>query len=98
MAISPLPGGGSTRVDTWDRMRAKLGLPDFSPASQDAAAVGLIDDAGALNDVKAGRFETAIAKVRRIWASLPGAGYAQSERSMDMLRAAYQSAGGSFAA
>lgn len=97
MAISPLPGGKSTRVDTWDRMAAKLGLPDFTPASQDAAALGLIDDAGALNDVRAGRFEQAIAKVRRIWASLPGAGYDQGERTLASLRAAYLDAGGNFA-
>ena len=97
MAVSPLPGGKSTRVDTWDRVRARLGLVDFSPASQDAAALQLIDDAGALNDVRAGRFEQAIAKVRRIWASLPGAGYGQGERSLSFLRSAYLTAGGAFA-
>jgi lysozyme len=97
MAISPLPGGGSTKVDTWDRMRAKLSLPDFSPASQDAAAVGLIDGAGALNDVRAGRFDQDIAKVRGIWASLPGAGYGQPERTLDTLRIAFTNAGGALA-
>lgn len=97
MAVSPLPGGKSTRVDTWDRLQAKLDLPDFSPESQDAAAIELIDEAGALNDVKAGRFEQAVAKVRRIWASLPGAGYSQGERSIYSLRTAYANAGGQFA-
>lgn len=97
MAVSPLPGGGSTRVDTWDRMQMKLGLPDFSPASQDAAAVGLIEEAGAINDVRAGRFELAVSKVRRIWASLPGAGYGQPERSLQTLRTAYINAGGNLA-
>jgi muramidase (phage lysozyme) len=94
MAVSPLPGGGSTKVDTWDRMKAKLALPDFSPASQDAAAVALIDGAGALNDVRAGRFDQAIAKVKGIWASLPGAGYGQPERTLDALRIAFTNAGG----
>lgn len=97
MAVSPLPGGGTTRVDTWDRIRARLGLPDFSPASQDAAAVELIREAGALADVQAGRFDAAISKVRRIWASLPGAGYSQPEKSLPYLRAAYADAGGVFA-
>lgn len=97
MAVSMLPSGRSTTVNTWDRMRAKLGLVDFSPASQDAAALGLIDEAGALNDVRAGRFEQAIAKVKRIWASLPGAGYSQGERSIGSLRIAYENAGGTFA-
>lgn len=97
MAVSPLPGGGTTRVDTWDRIRARLGLPDFSPASQDAAAVELIREAGALADVQAGRFDSAVSKVRRIWASLPGAGYSQPEKSLPYLRAAYADAGGAFA-
>ena len=96
MAISPIPGG-RTSVDTWDRIAAKLGLPDFSPASQDRAALALIDEAGAMNDVHAGRFDSAVFKVRRIWASLPGAGYSQGERALSMLQTAYSGAGGSFA-
>lgn len=97
MAVSPIPTGGATRVNTWDRLAAKLDLPDFSPASQDLAAIELIDEAGALGDVEAGRFETAIGKVRRIWASLPGAGYSQHERSIDSLRVAFIDAGGTVA-
>lgn len=94
MAVSPLPGGKSTKVDTWDRIRAKLGLPDFSPASQDAAALELIREAGALADVIAGRFDQAVSKVRGIWASLPGAGYAQREVALSQLRTAFVAAGG----
>ncbi len=97
MAVSPLPGGGSTRVNTWDRIKAKLSLPDFSPASQDAFAIGLIDECGALADVQSGRFEGAVSKVRKVWASLPGAGYAQHENSLATLQAAYAAAGGTFA-
>src|SRR5690606_39452601 len=44
-------------ASTWDEMRAKYGLPDFSPASQDRAAVGLLIRRGALDDVIAGRIE-----------------------------------------
>lgn len=94
MAVSPIPGGGSTRVDTWDRMKRKLGLSDFSPASQDAAALELIREAGALNDLKAGRFDAFVDKVRGVWASLPGAGYGQPERSLASLRSAFVNAGG----
>jgi len=97
MAVSPIPGGGSTRVDTWDRMQRKLGLPDFSPGSQDLAALQLIEDQGALGDVDAGRFDDAIGKIRSVWASLPGAGYSQPERTLDYLRAAYLAAGGTLA-
>jgi lysozyme len=97
MAVSPLPGGGSTRVDTWDRIARRLGLPDFTPASQDAAATALIAEAGALADVQAGRFDAAVSKVRRIWASLPGSGYGQPEKSLAYLRGVYADAGGAIA-
>lgn len=97
MARSPIPGGGSTRVDTWDRVRDRYRLPDFSPESQDRAALALIDEAGALADVRAGRVTAAIDKCRRIWASLPGAGYAQPERAADWLLSRYQAHGGTFA-
>lgn len=94
MAVSPIPGGGRTRVDTWDRIRRKLQLPDFSPASQDRMAVELIDEAGALADVLAGRAADAIRKVRGVWASLPGAGYDQPERRIGWLLTKYSDAGG----
>ena len=97
MAVSPIPTGGSTSVNTWDRIAARLGLPDFSPASQDAAAVELIREAGALGDVRAGRFDQAVSKVRGIWASMPGAGYAQPEKSLEALRFAYLDNGGTLA-
>lgn len=81
-------------ASTWDELKRKLNLQDFSPASQDAAAIELIRQRGALNDVKAGRIVQAVDKVRSIWASLPGAGYSQPERSIQSLLAAYTSAGG----
>ena len=82
---------------TWDDVQASLGLADFSPASQDAAAVYLIRRRGALEDVRAGRFEVAIAKVSREWASLPGSPYGQPVKSIDQVRHVYASAGGVFA-
>lgn len=79
---------------TWDELRAKLNLPDFGPASQDAAALELVRQRGALADVDAGRIEQAIAKCAPIWASLPGAGYNQPERKLANLIASYSAAGG----
>lgn len=79
---------------TWSHLRDTMGLADFGPQSQDAAALQLIADKGALADVDAGRFGDAVAKVRRVWASLPGAGYGQGERSLAWLQAKYQEAGG----
>lgn len=79
---------------TWDGVRGKLGLQDFTPASQDAAAVELIRERGALADVQAGRTTRAIKKIAKVWASLPGAGYGQPERKLSALMQAYASAGG----
>lgn len=79
---------------TWDVLKARLNLPDFSPASQDAAAIELIRERGALNDVRAGRVSAAVTKVAKVWASLPGAGYDQPERQFSALVAAYADAGG----
>lgn len=62
---------------TWDDVRSKLHLPDFSPASQDEAAVALIARRGALEDVKAGRIKEAVRKCNKEWASLPGSPYEQ---------------------
>lgn len=79
---------------TWDALARKLNLSDFGPTSQDLAAVELIRERGALADVQAGRFADAVRKVAPVWASLPGAGYAQPERSFSTLAATYQAAGG----
>ena len=79
---------------TWSDLKSKLSLPDFGPASQDEAAIQLIRERGALADVRAGRFAAAVAKCAPTWASLPGAGYGQSERSLSMLAGAFTAAGG----
>jgi muramidase (phage lysozyme) len=79
---------------TWDELAAKLALPDFGPASQDAAALELVRQRGALADVQAGRIVQACTKCAPIWASLPGAGYNQPERKISQLLAAYTSGGG----
>lgn len=80
----------------WDHYKQALGLPDFGPASQDRYALQQILEQGALEDVVAGRFDTAVQKVSNIWASLPGAGYGQRENAIAALRQAYTNAGGKF--
>lgn len=82
---------------TWVSLQAKLGLADFSPRNQDLAAIELIRERHALDDVEAGRFDAAVAKCAPIWASLPGAGYGQHENSLSALRQAYINAGGTLA-
>ena len=75
---------------TWKDESKKLGLKDFSPLSQDIAAVSLLAQNGALAAILAGDFEKAIAKSNRTWASLPGSPYAQNTRSTDYVNASIQ--------
>ncbi|HED3095555.1 TPA: glycoside hydrolase family 104 protein [Citrobacter freundii] len=81
----------------WAYYKALLGLPDFSPESQDKWAIQLIKERKALPDIEAGNIALAVSKCRNIWASLPGAGYGQREHSMDDLIARYKAAGGTVA-
>ena len=67
---------------TWQRLRDKLGLDDFGFASQDRAALELLDESGALDLIKDGEIESAIRKSSKIWASLPGNRYQQNPKAM----------------
>jgi lysozyme len=82
---------------TWQGLKGALGLPDFTPASQDAAAVQLIKQCGALEDVKAGRFNEAVRKCRSKWASLPGNYAKQGQKTYAQLGLWFQQAGGKLA-
>lgn len=82
---------------TWIGCRNALRLADFGPASQDRAAVYLIKQRGALEDVQAGRVQDAIDKLTRhpaLWASLPGGGDGQPQRKLAMLLDVFDQAGG----
>jgi muramidase (phage lysozyme) len=78
----------------FDAYKASLDLPDFSPDSQDKIALQQIKECRALDDIDAGRLAAAVAKCNHIWASLPGAGYAQHENRFADLQTAYLQAGG----
>jgi len=81
----------------YDAYKKSLRLRDFSPASQDAIAIQQIKECRALEDVDVGRFDIAVKKCARIWASLPGAGYGQHENKLADIRIAYVNAGGTLA-
>lgn len=83
---------------TWDWIKAKGPLlPDFSPESQDEAARRLIEYRGGLQAVYDGRLADAVNACRKEWASLPGAGYGQPEKSFASVQAVYLGAGGNIA-
>ena len=81
-------------ASTWDETRRIMGLPDFSPASQDMGALGRIAARGALDDVLAGRFESAVRKCALEWASLPSSPYGQPVISWPRAHAIFADAGG----
>lgn len=56
---------------TWREAAAALGLRDFTPESQDIFAVGKLMDRDMINDILNDRFEDAIDKGSKEWASLP---------------------------
>lgn len=81
-------------ASSWDETKRTMGLVDFSPASQDLAALGRLAARGALDDVLAGRFTSAIKKINREWASLPGSPYGQRTMQFSSALAIYQGTGG----
>lgn len=78
----------------WDETRAVMGLPDFSPESQDLAAVGRMAARGALDLVRKGDFQAALSRLNREWASLPGSPYGQKTMTKEKAEAVYLAAGG----
>lgn len=66
----------------------------FSPAAQDAYAIRLIQERGALPQIDAGDLVGAVRRCANLWASLPGAGYGQHENALADLEAAYTNSGG----
>jgi muramidase (phage lysozyme) len=79
---------------TWGGLCRQYEFPDFSPESQDLGAIALIKERGALGDVIAGRIEQAIAKLRPVWTSLPGASESSASWTMSKALAVYTGAGG----
>ena len=79
----------------WDAYRKQLGLKDFSPKSQDAVALQQIKERGALPMIDRGDMSVRQSTVAAIsGASLPGAGYGQSEHKADSRIAKFKEAGG----
>ncbi len=74
----------------WDRLAPILGLKDFSPQSQDAIALELIREKGAIEDIENDQFEEAACKVGTVWASFPCNNYNQNAKSMEELKEVYE--------
>jgi muramidase (phage lysozyme) len=73
----------------WRIYEAKLGLTDFSPASQDAVALRQAKECGALAHLEQNNLAQAITSAGRIWASLPGSPYGQPTHTMEAAMALF---------
>jgi muramidase (phage lysozyme) len=88
---------------TWLEMAAKMGLDDFSPATQDLVAVEVLRTVGAAADIVRGDLAAALDKASRRWASLPrGRGMRgryppQPSVAFETFVAHYRTAGGTLA-
>lgn len=84
--VSPTSAAGRYQFvhKSWEEQKKLMDLPDFSPHSQDLAAVGLMMfKKGALDDIKAGNFDAAIHKLGSTWASFPTSKVDQPKRSWE---------------
>lgn len=82
-------------IGTYNTLVNKGIISDFSPLSQDTAAVYLIKGRGALQTVLAGNLEGAYAKLKNEWASLPGASqYKSANNPRTALSSIFASHGG----
>lgn len=95
--VSTAAGRYQITRTTWRRLGGKRKYGSFEPDAQDAAAIDLLRENGALPMIEAGKFYDAVARVRRVWASLPGAGYLQPEKDLATIAQVYAANGGSFA-
>jgi lysozyme len=81
--VSTAAGAYQIIRPTWNRVREIAPrLPDFSPASQDEAAIRILNEAGVIPLIQAGEIDSAIKKASKIWASLP---YSQAQQNPKQL-------------
>lgn len=79
----------------FDTYRRLLDLPDFSPLSQDAIALQMMKERGALAQIDEGWLDSAVLRCANIWASFPTADYpGQRTNKMQQMHDWYTAAGG----
>lgn len=93
---STAAGAGQFLERTWDGLVREYGFTDFSPKNQMLGIVALIAGRKALSDVVEGRFEQAVMKCNKEWASLPGSPYGQPVVTMAQAKAEYEKNGGCY--
>lgn len=93
--VSSANGAYQFLLPTWLELQKALSLPDFSPHSQDLAAVYRLNQRGALAPLRSGDFMKAIQLTGKEWASLPTAPaeYKQNKYTWERMGKAFEHAG-----
>ena len=76
-------------LPTWAYLTLRAGLSDFTPLSQDKAAIMLLAQRDAMTPITTGDVEVAIDRVSAIWASFPGNDYRQPGVTKEWLLSRY---------
>ena len=71
-------------IATWRTLQNQLGLPDFSPASQDAAATELLRQKGVIAALDADNVDQAMRLASPVWASLPYSAAGQNPKPVSV--------------
>ena len=79
---------------TWDQYSKQLGLSDISPASQDKAAIAILEENNVPSLLESGKVDEAFCSVGKVWASFPCNNYGQPQKSTGELRQKYKEFGG----
>lgn len=93
--VSTAAGAYQILYRYWRVYETQLALSGgFTPASQDAVALQMLHETGALTRIQAGLFEDAVAAASSRWASLPGNRYGQPTHTLPHLQAWFTQFGG----
>jgi lysozyme len=81
--VSTAAGAYQIIRPTWNRIREIAPrLPDFSPASQDEAAIRILNEIGATTMIQNGDLQGALKAASKIWASLPYSSAQQNPKQL----------------
>lgn len=84
-------------LSTYKSLKSKGFFPDFTPPSQDQAAIQLLKDSGALRYIMNGDLNNAYKLTYKTWASIPGHPTQSAEKrgiTRDMMKKYFESKGG----
>ena len=76
-------------LPTWKSITERWTSTVFSPQAQDAAALQLLKECGALNHIDSGNIAAAIEAACETWASFPGNSYSQGGRTLAWVLESY---------